>query len=94
MDKVQMEISVIYTTQLKAALGRSGDAVKIHEGSTVLDAVHKLATIEGAIFEQFVLRDEKPLPSILVSVNDKQVDFDTKLVAGDQVTLLSAISGG
>ncbi len=83
-----------YTTQLKAALGRANEVVEISDGDTVLDAVKKIATKDVAAFDQYVLSDGKPLPSMLVSVNDKQVAFNAKLKSGDQVTLLSAISGG
>lgn len=89
-----MEVSVIYTTQLKAALGRSSDVVELQDGANVLDAIRKLAANEAGTFDRFVLADGGPLPSVLVSVNEQQVDFATKLSDGDQLTLLSAISGG
>ena len=89
-----MQVTIAFTTQLKAALGRTEETVELPEGKTVIDAVTDLADRYPEQFAQFVLSDGKLLPSILLSVNDQQVDADAKVKDGDTITLLSAISGG
>ena len=89
-----MQIQVTFTTQVKAALGTDAESVSLEEGATVWDAIQKLAVDHQDVFSKYVLAGESLLPSILMSVNDRQVAMDERLSDGDQLTLLSAISGG
>jgi molybdopterin converting factor small subunit len=89
-----MEVTVGFTTQLKAALGMSQQTVSLRDGGSVQDAIHALAEIHPHEFARLVLTDGQLMPSILLSVNDQQVDADAKLCDGDMLMLLSAISGG
>jgi|GEM_PF-6084497 len=89
-----MEVTVLFTTQLKAALGRSDQQVSLAENATVKDAIAALAQQHPDHFAKLVMVDGELLPSILLSVNDQQVDIDASLKQGDTLTLLSAISGG
>lgn len=89
-----MEVIVAFTTQLKASLGKSEQSVKLESGATVQSAIDSLAEQHADSFSQFVLSDGKLIPSMLLSVNDRQVDTTAPLSDGDRLTLLSAISGG
>ena len=89
-----MEVTVDFTTQLKAALGKSQQSVELNDAATVQDAIHALAAEHTDVFAQFVLSNGQLQPSILLLVNDQQVDATQQLHDGDVVTLLSAISGG
>ena len=89
-----MNVTVAFTTQLKAAIGMSEQAITLPESATVGDALKHLATQHPQPFNDMVLSDGELLPSILISVNDQQVDEKAALAEGDVLTLLSAISGG
>ena len=89
-----MDVTVIFTTQLKAALGTSQQVVSLPANDTVRGAIDALAEQHPESFGKLVLLDGQLLPSILLSVNDHQVDEHAKLQDGDALTLLSAISGG
>ena len=89
-----MHINVQFTTQVKAALGRSEQSVQLEDGATVMDAIRQLAQEHGEAFAKFVFVQDQLLPSILTTVNDQQVSTDEALRDGDQLILLSAISGG
>ena len=92
-----MKVQVHYTTQLKAALGRGSEQVDFAGQCTLPDLLNKLAETHGAVFRDLALDDQgRPLPSILLCIGDQQVDNDStsKLKDGDEVTILSAISGG
>ena len=89
-----MEIQVTLTTQVKAAVGEDVVSVVVDDGASVMDAIHKLATLHPEAFDRYVLTNGQLLPSILLSLNDNQVDSTAVLADGDQLLLLSAISGG
>ena len=90
-----MQINVVFTTQLKAILGKSSVAEEVPVDTTVGELVRSLAKHDAEAFATLVLDKEKQLlPSLLICVNDQQVEEATILQPGDTVTLLSAISGG
>lgn len=89
-----MEVTVAFTTQLKAALGKSEHTVTLDDGATVGQAIQSLSDIYPDEFSRLVLAGDQLMPSILLSVNDGQVQADTEVFDGDTITLLSAISGG
>ncbi len=92
-----MKVLVIFTTQLKAALGIAQQTLSLNEGSTVHQAIEALASQYPDAFSRLVLDEEQNvLPSIVTCVNDQQVDLKRleALHDGDTLTLLSAISGG
>lgn len=92
-----MEVLVVFTTQLKAALGMGQQTLSLDEGSTVHRAIEALALQYPEEFSRLVLDEEQNvLPSIVACVNDQQVDLNRQepLHDGDTLTLLSAISGG
>lgn len=89
-----MDVTVAFTTQLKAALGKPNHNITLDADATAQDAIDALSALHPEPFAQLVLADGQLIPSILLSVNDQQVDANAKLSDGDVLTLLSAISGG
>jgi molybdopterin converting factor small subunit len=92
-----MKVRVNYTTQLKAALGRGTEEVDLPDSSTLPQLLQRLTEIHGTAFRDLALDGQgRPLPSILLCIGDEQVDGDSasQLKDGDEVTILSAISGG
>lgn len=90
-----LEIRIQFTTQLKALLGSSDLPLSLPEGSTVQDAVDQLADQYQGAFTQLVVDEHRQLlPSVLICVDDQQVDASTELTDGATLTFLSAISGG
>lgn len=92
-----MTITVLFTTQLKASIGKSSDQVQFDGPVTVAEVLSALSGRYGADFRDLVLRENgEILPSILLCLGDEQIDpsCDQALSDGDVLTLLSAISGG
>ena len=89
-----MQIHVTFTTQIKAALGMEQETLSLEDGAAVSDAIEALAARHGEVFSQYVLSEDRLLPSIFLSLNDHQVDMSKRLTDGDHLILLSAISGG
>lgn len=90
-----LEIRVQFTTQLKALLGSSDVLLQLPAGSTVQDVVEHLADLYQDAFTQRVVDQHRQLlPSVLVCLNDQQVDTNAELSDSATVTFLSAISGG
>ena len=89
-----MDVTVAFTTQLKAALGKSEQTITLDEGATVGQAIQALSAIYPDEFSRLVLAGGTLMPSILLSVHDGQVPEDAEIFDGDTITLLSAISGG
>ena len=91
-----MIINVQYTTQLRAALGRSDEKVEFNEDATLQMLLATLSTRHPEAFSRFVWdSDQRLLPNLIVTVGDQQVtSMQQRLGDGDTVTLLSAISGG
>ena len=89
-----MDVTVAFTTQLKAALGKCEQTITLDEGATVGQAIQALSAIYPDEFSRLVLAGGTLMPSILLSVNDGQVQEDAEIFDGDTITLLSAISGG
>lgn len=89
-----MKVTVLFTTQLKAAIGHSDQSITLCDNATVKDAIAVLAEKHPDHFAKLVMADGELLPSILLSVNDQQVEINAPLKDNDTLTLLSAISGG
>ena len=90
-----MEIKVVFTTQLKAALGTGSQSLSLGADATVRDAIAALGDEHRESFRTLVVaQGGELLPSILLSLNDQQVEPSERLSDGDTLTILSAISGG
>ena len=92
-----MNIQVVFTTQLKAALDKSSETLSFDRPPTVAAVITQLTEQHGEAFRRLVLDAAGcPLPSILFCVGDAQVTFDDPAPLSDsaELTILSAISGG
>lgn len=92
-----MRLNIVYTTQLKAALGIAIEQVDMTPPKTAADLLTALAENHGPEFRRLALDSAgKPLPSLLICVGDEQVapTAPLQLKDGDTITILSAISGG
>lgn len=92
-----MKVRVHYTTQLRTAVGRATDEVELGQAATLGNLLEQLASRHGGEFRDMILDDSGSLlPSVLVCIGDTQTqpDIETRLNEGDDVTLLSPISGG
>ncbi len=92
-----MKVRVNYTTQLKAALGLSSQDIHVELPCTASQLIQQLGQQHGPAFQQLV-QDEhgELLPSILLCVGNEQASRDgaLPLKEGDDITIVSAISGG
>ena len=91
-----MKVRVVYTTQVKAALGISSEEPEVSSGCTVAKLMEELASCHPKVFTVFVLDGAQLRPSILLFVGDRQTSLEdsTRVVEGDEVTIFAAISGG
>jgi molybdopterin converting factor small subunit len=93
----KMRLTIIYTTQLKSALGIGSEAIDIPPPPTPAALLTTLAEMHGAEFRRLTLgASGQPLASLIVCVGDQQVPVaaPVQLKDGDTITILSAISGG
>jgi len=92
-----MRLTIIYTTQLKAALGVGSEEVQVSAPNDAAELLSALAEQHGAEFRRLTLDAAGlPLTSLLICVGDEQVASTAplQLKDGDTITILSAISGG
>ena len=69
-----MKITVVYTTQVKAALGVPQESIEVDVPCTVKQLVLQLAQRHGEPFRKLVLSEgDQLLPSILLCVGDQQI---------------------
>lgn len=92
-----MKVTVQYTTQLKAAIGRPEETLELSEDATVEDLISNLRTRHPQVTQELLVDSAGSLlPSIIICVNGQQVDPHRHIALPHEamVTLLSAISGG
>lgn len=93
-----MKITVQFTTQLKAALGMAETTIDLPPNANVQAMISCLDKEHSPTFRQFALdQNGRFLPSLIICINDQQCSGDVlqqPLTDGDQVALVSAISGG
>ncbi len=92
-----MNVTVTYTTQIKAALELASETVEVAEGTSALDLLRQLADKHGETIATLVFTSAGDLlPSMLLCVGDEQLTSPAEysMQDGDTLTLLSAISGG
>jgi molybdopterin converting factor small subunit len=92
-----MKIQIIYTAMLKSAVGASDELVEISPGSTLKECLLQLISLHGQPLGSMLLRDGNELqPSIILCLGNEQVllEHPNPLQDGDELTILSAISGG
>lgn len=79
-----MKVTVRYAAQAREAAGTASETVEL-EGSSVRDLLRRLAERHGNIFLH---------PSTLVFVRDEMVRGARELKPGDEVSIMTPISGG
>lgn len=91
-----MQIRIEYSTQVRVASGTSSEQVDVANGSTVADLLKQLVESRGSAFSPWLSDSGQPRPGLLVFVNDQSPSDlnSTRLNAGDQVALMTLVSGG
>ena len=95
-----MKVRVQYLGYIKNTLKKSEDEFELSEGASLSDLLNKLAGIHGEAFRKEVyepsLKDVKT--GFVVTVNGVLMGqlrgVDTKLSEGDNVILMTLMSGG
>ncbi len=93
-----MNLRVQYMAQLRAAVGRTEEAVELPEGNSLADLLNQLADTHSEARSHFVTETGQARPSLLMVVNDSAVSAreaaTTALHSEDVVILLPPIAGG
>jgi molybdopterin converting factor small subunit len=92
-----MKITFKFYAQVRQAAGAEGEQVVLADGADLAMALEDAAVRHGPDFRKLVLDDFGVVrPSMLVLVNGVPAPRggQRKLAEGDEITLLSAVSGG
>jgi len=92
-----MQIHVLFTAQLKDAAGAAGQMIDLPDQSTVRHLLTEIGQMHGERLRAMLFDSEgELLPSILLCLGNEQISIDhaSLLSDGDELMLLSAISGG
>lgn len=92
-----MQVTINLLGQLRHLAACDAVSLEIPDGATVAEAVFALGAEQGAAFLAIVSDEAGALrPSLMVLHNDMPIDkaVPPALRAGDEITLLTAISGG
>lgn len=91
------EIKLRFTAQLKDVAGVGTDMLIINEQTGLKDVLLQIAGQYGKEFTSILFdEDNNYRNSNLIVVNQTQVNFDDDIILnqGDEITLMSPISGG
>ncbi len=93
-----MRVRVEFTAQLRQVVGCASKEYELPSGATVQDLISEIEQRHVDDMSGSLLLEESARlkPSILLFVGERQVTWseETPLSDGDEVTLLSPISGG
>jgi len=95
-----LKVRVQYFGYIKNLLNKKEDQIELDEGASLSDLLNKLAGVHGAAFRKDVyepgLKDVKMGFSVTVNgvLMGQLGGVDTKLGDGDNVILMSLMSGG
>jgi len=91
-----VRVTVIYSTQLRAALQLASELLNIPTGTRLPGLLERIHHLHPTAMDELVLDEGQLRPSILLFVGDRQyaIDDSVELIDGDEVTIFSAISGG
>ena len=92
-----MEIKLKFTAQLKDVSGVEQSSFTIDGTENFKEVIQNIAThYGGAFYKSLFTNDGNYRYSNLIVLNDYQVNYtdQIQLVEGDQITLMSPISGG
>ncbi len=92
-----MKITLRYTSQLATAAGTSEEDIEVADGIGLVELLGNISREHGPEFSKFVVNDDgTPVPTLVVAVNDTQVDLRDGLSLEDEseVILITPMSGG
>ena len=92
-----MKMTLRYTSQLATAAGTSEEILEVADGLELVELLRNLSQRHGPEFSKFVVNDDgNPVPTLVVAVNDTQVDLrdDLSLKDESEVILITPMSGG
>ena len=89
-----MTVTVRYQAQLRQLAGVPNEAVSIEAGASVHQLLRSLVAQRPALVQLLLDEKHRTRSSLLLFVNDEQVDPDHRLSAGDEVILMTPIAGG
>jgi len=95
-----MRIKVHYLGLLRDKVGKKEEELEVEEDISISGFLEKLTKIYGESLESIFSADRKSIldPSFVVTVNDVLIGrlngMETRLKSGDEVSLMSLISGG
>ena len=92
-----MKITLRYTSQLATAAGTSEEDIEVADGIGLVELLGNLSKEHGPEFSKFVVNDDgTPVATLVVAVNDTQVDLrnDLSLEDESEVILITPMSGG
>jgi molybdopterin converting factor small subunit len=92
-----MKITLRYTSQLATAAGTSEEDIEVADGIGLVELLGNLSKEHGPEFSKFVVNDDgTPVATLVVAVNDTQVDLrdDLSLEDNSEVILITPMSGG
>jgi MoaD family protein len=90
-----MPVTVHYFAQIRRAAGCASEQVDVEPGITLGGLLLQLADRHGAEFRRLLLDEAGGLQkSVLVFVGQHPADGVTVLQDGDEVTILTPMSGG
>ena len=92
-----MKITLRYTSQLATAAGTSEEDIEVADGIGLVELLGNLSKEHGPEFSKFVVNDDgAPVATLVVAVNDTQVDLrdDLSLEDNSEVILITPMSGG
>jgi len=91
-----VHIKIEYGTQVRSASGASDESLEVDEGASLADAVRLLVEQRRELLQPWFTADYRPRAGLLIFVNDQTPSSleSTRLRAGDQISLMTLISGG
>ena len=91
-----MHISIEYGTQVRPASGIRDETVEVSDGTTAAELLKQLVESRSEFLGAWFTEDFRPRPGLLIFVNDQTPPSleSTQLRSGDQVALMTLVSGG
>lgn len=91
-----MKITIEYGTQVRVASGVNSEQLDLAEGSTAAELLKQVRVTREDSLSTWLTDSGQPRPGLLVFINDRSTTalHSTILQDGDQVALLTLVSGG
>ncbi len=90
-----MQVTVHYLAQLRRAAGCTTERLDVEAGLTAGELCRRLGDLHGEPFRTLIQGAEgRPHPSLLVFIGEQLIEWSRVLHDGDEVTMLTPMSGG